>query len=89
VTGNDWAEVVGAAGLFLFITVVVTVVVVQLAATARAKAALARESEYRKLAETSAESQRVIADRLDTLTEQSEHTRQRLVAIERILADVE
>lgn len=88
-SGNDWAQVVGAAGLFLLVTVVVSTAIVQLAATARAKAALAREQEYRQLAEAAVAAQKTIADRLEALAEQSDLSRQRLSAIERILADVE
>jgi hypothetical protein len=89
VSGNDWAEPVGAAGLFILLTVVVSVAIVQVMATVRAKAALAREAEYRALAESVVTVQQAIDKQLGALAEQSEQTRQRLAAIERILADVE
>ena len=45
-SGHDWAEAVGAVGIFAFITTVITVIIVQVGATSRAKAALAREDEF-------------------------------------------
>ncbi|MFF7456753.1 hypothetical protein [Kitasatospora sp. NPDC008115] len=81
-SGNDWTEVVGALGLFLLVTVVLAVLVWQFGATCRAKAVLAREGEYRRLAEAAVgvqqETERQLAD-----------VRQRLASLERILKEVE
>ncbi|WP_086822906.1 hypothetical protein [Streptomyces sp. NRRL B-24572] len=81
-SGSDWTEVVGAAGLFLLITIVITVVVWQLGATHRAKAALAREGEYRRLAEAAVDVQQ-------RTERQLEKVRERLESMERILKEVE
>ncbi|GAA1411531.1 hypothetical protein GCM10009639_63250 [Kitasatospora putterlickiae] len=81
-SGSDLTEVVGALGLFVLVTVVLAVVVWQFGATYRAKAALAREGEYRRLAETAVgvqqETERQLAE-----------VRQRLASMERILKEVE
>jgi hypothetical protein len=74
-SGHAWAEVVGAAGIFIFATTVVTVVIVQVFATWRARATLAREAEFRQLAMAAIAAQESI-----------DH---RLAAIERILKQVE
>jgi len=88
-SGNDWAEVVGAVGIFAFIITIITVIIVQVATTIRAKAALAREDEYRKLAERAVLLQEVIEKRLGALDEQAGQTQTRLTSIERILKQVE
>lgn len=80
--GSDWTEVVGAVGLFLLITVVLTVIIWQFGATYRAKAVLAREGEYRKLAEAAVEVQKDTERQLDAL-------RGRMESLERILKEVE
>jgi hypothetical protein len=54
---HQWQEIIGVTGVFVLITVVLTVAIVQLAATWRAKAALAREDEYRALAEKAVRAQ--------------------------------
>ena len=88
-SANDWTEVVGAVGVFTLITVVISVTVVQLSRTVRAKAALARESEYRKLAESSTGAQVVTEQRLAGLAGQVGQIQERLTAIENILRQVE
>jgi hypothetical protein len=88
-SGQDWTQVVGAVGLFTLVTVVISVTIVQLATTARAKAKLAREAEYRKLAETVAETQLIITRQLTELGVRAEQSHQQLSAIERILTQVE
>jgi hypothetical protein len=80
--GNDWAEVVGAFGLFAFATTVATVIIVQIFTTMRARAALTREAEFRQLAATSIAVQESTERRLADLAD-------RLAAIERILKQVE
>jgi hypothetical protein len=87
--GNDWTEVVGAFGIFAFITTVITVIIVQVATTIRAKAAVAREDEYRKLAERAVDLQEATQQRLIALDEQLGQTQSRLASIERILKQVE
>jgi hypothetical protein len=54
---HQWQEIIGVTGVFVLITVVLTVTIVQLATTWRAKAALAREAEYRTLAEKAVRAQ--------------------------------
>ncbi len=88
-SGNDWAEVVGTFGIFAFIITVVTVVIVQVATTMRAKAALAREDEYRLLAQKAVDLQEATERRLAALDDQHGQTQARLAAIERILKQVE
>jgi hypothetical protein len=75
VTSHDWAEIIGTVGIFAFFTTIVSIVIVQVFATWRAKAHLAREAEYRTLAETAVSSQVAVE--------------KRLAEIERILKDVE
>ncbi|MBB2740555.1 UNVERIFIED_ORG: nitrate/nitrite-specific signal transduction histidine kinase [Microbispora rosea subsp. rosea] len=88
-SGHDWTEVVGAVGLFALITTVISVTVVQLAATWRAKVTLAREAEYRKLAEGAAQAQEATERRLAELGERFGQMQTRLASIERILEQVE
>ena len=88
-SGNDWAEVAGAVGIFAFVITITTVIIVQVATTIRAKAALAREDEYRKLAERASLLQEAIEKRLVALDEQAGQTQTRLTSIERILKQVE
>lgn len=88
-TANDWTQVVGAIGVFTLLTVIISIAIVQLSATARAKAKLAREAEYRNLAESAIHAQQAIERQLAQIAEHSTQTQQRLAAIENILADVE
>ena len=88
-TGQDWTEVVGAVGIFTLVTTVITVTIVQLATTWRAKAALAREAEYRKLAEVAVQTQEATERRLSGLDERFGQMQDRLASIERILKQVE
>lgn len=88
-SGNDWAEVVGAVGIFAFITTVITVIIVQVATTHRAKVALAREDEYRKLAERAVQLQDATERRLTSLDDQLGQAQSRIASIERILKQVE
>jgi hypothetical protein len=88
-SGSDWAEVVGAVGLFAFVTTVITVIIVQVATTVRAKAALAREDEYRKLAEKAIQLQQDTERRLAALDDQLGRTQSRIASIEQVLKQVE
>jgi hypothetical protein len=53
-SAQDWTQVVGTIGVFALVISVVIVGIWQLAATLRARATLAREREYRTLADRSA-----------------------------------
>ncbi|MEV8513705.1 hypothetical protein [Dactylosporangium sp. NPDC051484] len=88
-SGQDWTEVVGAIGLFALVITVISVTIVQLAATWRAKATLAREAEYRKLAETAVQTQEATERQLADLGERFGQMQTRLASIERILKQVE
>ncbi|MFC8336530.1 hypothetical protein ACFUJX_05940 [Streptomyces rubiginosohelvolus] len=81
-SGTDWQEVFGVIGLFTLITVVVSVIIRQLGASWRAKAVLAREEEYRKLAEQSLVAQQLTELRLADM-------QNRMESLERILKEVE
>jgi hypothetical protein len=92
-SAHAWAEVVGAFGIFLLLSSVATVTIWQFGATWRAKAVLAREDEYRRLAERAVESQRAterrladVTDRLAEVTGQLAETR---TSVHRILTEVE
>jgi hypothetical protein len=87
--GHDWAEVVGAIGLFAFVITVITVIIIQIGATVRAKAALAREDGYRRLAERAVEAQEATERRLAVLEDRLGETRARVGAIETVLKQVE
>ncbi|MFI6521029.1 hypothetical protein ACIBF1_36120 [Spirillospora sp. NPDC050679] len=87
--GHELAEVVGALGIFAFITTVISVIIVQVGATARAKAALAREEEYRKLAEAGAVAQQSADLRLAEIGDRLTGMEARLDSFERILKTVE
>ncbi|MFD9889674.1 hypothetical protein [Amycolatopsis sp. NPDC058986] len=79
---HQWQEIIGVTGVFVLITVVLTVAIVQLASTWRAKAALAREHEYRALADRATRSQEETERRLADVQD-------RLRSIERVLKEVE
>jgi hypothetical protein len=80
--GHEWAELVGALGIFAFATTVAAVTIVQVFTTRRARAALAREAEYQRLAATAVATQERIDSRLTDLAD-------RTASIERILKQVE
>jgi hypothetical protein len=88
-SGHDWAEAVGAVGIFAFITTVITVIIVQVATTMRAKAALAREDEFRRLTERVLQLQEATEKRLAALDDQAGRAHSRLASIEQILKQVE
>ncbi|OLT13995.1 hypothetical protein BJF79_19420 [Actinomadura sp. CNU-125] len=86
---QDMTEVVGAIGVFAIITTLIIVVVVQVGATMRARATLAREAEYRRLAEEGVKTQEGIERRL---TENGRHLaamEKRMESLEDILQSVE
>lgn len=88
-SGNDWLEVVGAIGLFTLVTTVIVVTIVQVATSWRAKATLAREVEYRKLAETAVRTQESTERQLAELGERMADLQARMSSLERILKEVE
>ncbi|MGA8114428.1 MAG: hypothetical protein WCA46_12245 [Actinocatenispora sp.] len=88
-SGHAWAEVAGAIGLSVLTTTVLTVTIWQLAATWRAKILLARENEYRKLAQTSLLVQEATERRLAEIDERLARTQSRVETVERILREVE
>lgn len=84
-----WQEIIGVVGVFVLIITVTTVGIWQLAATWRAKAALARESEYKLLAERSVAAQESSERRLSELGERVAEMQVRIQSVERILKEVE
>jgi hypothetical protein len=83
--GHALAESIGAAGLFTALTVLIW----QIAATWRAKVLAPREGRYQRLAETSAAVQEQTELQLREITLLLEDMRVRIVALERILKEVE
>nr|WP_042195639.1 hypothetical protein [Kibdelosporangium sp. MJ126-NF4]CEL22135.1 conserved hypothetical protein; putative secreted protein [Kibdelosporangium sp. MJ126-NF4]CTQ92916.1 conserved hypothetical protein; putative secreted protein [Kibdelosporangium sp. MJ126-NF4] len=86
---RGWQEVIGVVGVFVLITVVLTVTIWQLAATWRAKANLAREQEYRTIAEGAVAAQQEVRRELAELNRQLTELRTRVDSVHRILSDVE
>ncbi len=86
---QDWQEVVGVIGLFVLLTAVITVAIWQLAASWRARAVLAREQEYRALAEAAIRSQENTERQLADLSGRLSEMRSRMDSLERILKEVE
>ncbi|MET7461571.1 hypothetical protein [Nonomuraea sp. NPDC005501] len=86
---HEWQEVIGTIGVFVLLTAVIITVVCQVAVTWRAKARLARESEYRKLAEAAVSGQQAVEQRLAEIGRQVSELSGRTDSIERILKDVE
>ncbi|WP_026410999.1 hypothetical protein [Actinomadura oligospora] len=87
--GHDLAEVAGAIGIFAFITTVITVIIVQVGATIRARAALAREAEFRKMAETGIETQQQIEKQLAETARSLGEMEKRMSSLEKVLLTVE
>jgi Flp pilus assembly protein TadB len=79
---HQWQEIIGVTGVFVLITVVLTVGIVQVATSWRAKAALAREHEYRSLAEKAVRTQEDTERRLRDVQD-------RLRSIEHVLKEVD
>ncbi|MCP2341356.1 hypothetical protein [Actinomadura rupiterrae] len=87
--GHDLAEVAGAIGIFAFITTVVTVIIMQVGATVRARAALAREDEYRRMAQDGLETQQAIERQLAETARSLGEMEKRMDSLERVLLTVE
>ena len=88
-TGQDWTEVVGTIGVFALVISVATVGIWQLAATWRSRAVLAREREYRTLADRSALVQESTERQLAEIGGRLAEMQTRLQSVERVLKDVE
>ncbi|WP_406300108.1 hypothetical protein OG948_33700 [Embleya sp. NBC_00888] len=95
-SSSDWQEIIGVIGVFALVTSVITVGIWQLAATWRAKAQLARESEYRSIADRAVLVQEGTERQLTAITDQLKQTKgqletvhERLESVERILKEVE
>jgi hypothetical protein len=88
-SGQDWTEVVGTIGVFALVISVAVVAIWQGAATWRARAALAREREYRSLADRSALVQESTERQLAEIGGRLAEMQTRLQSVERVLKDVE
>ncbi|MFD8821894.1 hypothetical protein ACFV1C_05945 [Streptomyces sp. NPDC059605] len=86
---HEWQEVIGTVGIFVLLTAVVVTIIRQVAITRRAKARLARESEYRRLAEAAVTGQQKIEQQLAGIGDQVSDLQNRTDSIERVLKDVE
>ncbi|MEU3620971.1 hypothetical protein BS329_11690 [Amycolatopsis coloradensis] len=86
---HQWQEVVGLIGIFVFLTVVITVVVWQFGATIRARGALAREQEYRRLAEKAVQAQEETERKLTELDGRLADLQKSVGSVERILKEVD
>ncbi|MFF3668734.1 hypothetical protein [Microtetraspora malaysiensis] len=86
---HEWQEVIGTIGVFVLITAVIVTVIWQFAISWRAKAQLAREAEYKKIAESVAASQEDIGRQLAEINDRLSALRDRTDAIELVLTDVE
>ncbi|QWF78176.1 hypothetical protein [Amycolatopsis sp. CA-230715] len=86
---RSWQEFVGTIGIFTLLIVVVVVAITQIAAIRREKARIAREVEYRKIADEGLASLRGMERTLTELTGQLTEMRARVDSVERILQQVE
>ncbi|WP_405113275.1 hypothetical protein OG559_06025 [Micromonospora sp. NBC_01405] len=77
-----WQEIIAVIGLFALMIIVLAVTIREVGKTLRARAALARDRDYRELADRSITAQELTGGRLTEVET-------RLAAIERILKDVE
>jgi len=75
---HQWQEIIGVTGVFALLSIAI----VQLASTWRAKAKLAREQEYRSLAEKAVRTQ-------EETERQLKDVQDRLRSIERVLKEVD
>ncbi|MGI5352869.1 hypothetical protein ACQEU8_32520 [Streptomyces sp. CA-250714] len=86
---HEWQEVIGTIGMFTLLIAVVVTAIWQIGAGRRARTQLARESEYKKLAEAAADRQQRIEQQLTEIGSQVSDLRNRTDTIERVLKDVE
>ncbi|WDZ82377.1 hypothetical protein [Micromonospora cathayae] len=87
--GHDAAEIVGAIGIFAIIIIVLLAVIARIAPTWRARAELARDQEYRALAEQSAHTQQELTRQLGELSGRLTTMETRMSSIERTLREVD
>jgi Tfp pilus assembly protein PilO len=86
---SEWPFVAGIIGVFVLLTAVITLLIWQRAATARARAVLAREKEYRDIAEGSLAAQEQTKRHLADIVARLDEMQNRLNTLERILREVE
>ncbi|UNZ18938.1 hypothetical protein [Streptomyces sp. 891-h] len=86
---HEWQEVIGTVGIFTLLIAVVVMLLWHATAGRRAKAQLAREGEYKKLAEAAVDRQQRIEQQLAEIGGQVSKLRERTDTIERVLKDVE
>jgi nitrogen fixation protein FixH len=88
-TYHGWQEVIGVIGLFGLVIVVITIVIWHLAATWRARAILARDYEYRTLAEKAVKAQSATEQHLVDIDGRLTEMQNRMHSVERILKEIE
>ena len=88
-SSTDWQEIIGTIGAFVLVSTVIVVSIWQVASTVRARAVLARESEYKKLADKAVLVQESTERQLAELGGRLAEMQSRLQSFERILKDVE
>ncbi|MFE7311858.1 hypothetical protein ACFU7T_01895 [Streptomyces sp. NPDC057555] len=88
-TYHGWQEVIGVVGIFGLVLAVVTIVIWHLSATWRARAVLARDYEYRTLAERSVRIQESTERQLVEINSRLGDLNNRMESVERILKQVE
>ncbi|MEO3755179.1 hypothetical protein [Streptomyces sp. B6B3] len=86
---RDVTEVIGAVGIFGMISVVVTIVVWNMAATWRARATLARDHEYRTLADQAVQQQEALQRQLADIVDRITDLQDRVRSMERIIKEIE
>lgn len=86
---RGWQEMVGVVGIFGMAIVIVTIVVWNMAATWRARAILARDYEYRTLAEKAVQDQAVVRENLAGINGRLAEVEARMHSVERILKEIE
>lgn len=85
---SDLTGVIAVAGVLLLLTVVLTTLIWQGFALLGAKAGLARDTDYRALAEQAAEAQARTAQELRTARVEMAEMRERIFAMDALLREV-
>ncbi len=88
-SATDWQEIIGTIGVFSLIAIVIVVSIWQFASTRRAKIVLARESEYRRIADKSLLVQESVERHLAELGGRVAEMQTRMQTLERLLKEVE
>ncbi|KOV91945.1 hypothetical protein ACIP4Y_22330 [Streptomyces sp. NPDC088810] len=86
---HGWQEVVGTVGLVGAFAAVITIVIWHMATTWRARAILARDHQYRTLAEQATRSHDSAVQQLAGIDERLADLQTRMRSVERILKEVE